>query len=419
MTLMPDARTAIVDKVVKQYLDSDDFNGVSVGTLNGDDQKLVPALIEEGLLDLVRGDGHPNPHIKALPADAVEDQLQKIRELGLGDGCLYPTPAVLEKRVDRRKYRGRPFSLEIALGGAQLSFRAFDPRVLEWYRNDPRFSYQVDDIHGSIYFKDEGSSSHTLSKDHFYLEHFGFAYDEEQRRAVAVFLWDLHKLRPEDQRHWNEHIRSTPHTLHPDYFRTSILGQFPDGVSIFDAFLHEKHHINEMCKEIGWSPMFKSNHEAYQRPDGFGFMIRPTRKELSDFYLKLDQLMSDDIDQTFFKGMEIEIVGKTDDGREVRQRKGTITLLEEWIGQNFRPKDKEPLTRLLKTFRDIRKLRSQHAAHNVTDNDFNEDYLIEQRDAIKKAYIAIRTIRLMIKNHPKLREYEVEEWLQSGRIWTK
>jgi len=64
-------------------------------------------LTERGI-DLVRGDGHPNPHIKALPPDPPVTQLAKIGADRLGDGCLYPTPEVLARIIKAEAYRGRP-----------------------------------------------------------------------------------------------------------------------------------------------------------------------------------------------------------------------------------------------------------------------------------------------------------------------
>ncbi len=57
---------------------------------------------------------------------------------------LYPTPSVLKKIVRPRSYLGRPFSLMLACGCAQLEPRFFDLSVLETYRNDPRYYYEVD-----------------------------------------------------------------------------------------------------------------------------------------------------------------------------------------------------------------------------------------------------------------------------------
>jgi hypothetical protein len=92
-----DCKNAILELVITQYLGSGDFNGLAVTLLaNAADVAAIKELIAEGRLDLVRGDEHPNSHIKALPADPVEVQLEKIDTSGL-EGCLYPTPSLLKE----------------------------------------------------------------------------------------------------------------------------------------------------------------------------------------------------------------------------------------------------------------------------------------------------------------------------------
>jgi hypothetical protein len=41
-----------------------------------------------------------------------------------------------------------------------------------------------------------------------------------------------------------------------------------------------------------------------------------------------------------------------------------------------------------------------------------------RRDLIMKAYNAMRTLRLILANHPNVRGYKVPDWLQTGKIWT-
>lgn len=369
-------------------------------------------------MDLVRGDGHPNPHIKALPPDPPDIQLAKIKADGLGDGCLYPTPEALIHFVKLEHYRGHPYTSELALGAAQLDFRAFDLRSLEYYRNDPRFEYRVDDIHGSIVYKDEYFDKNSPAHDQLVMERFGFCYSDKRRRAVAVFLWDLHKLDGEQQEHWKRFDLGGGYRLHPDYFRTSIIGDFPEGVSVFDAFLEEKHHINIMCGLIGWPPLFRSEHKAHDRPEGFGFLIRPTHKEMRGFLLLLDQLMSDDLNRDFFSDIEMAEKATTESGKEISVPKGTIQALQEWIDKTIRFNDPKPKDEMLKAFRNIRKLR-QRPAHKHEKDVFDENLFETQREAIISAYGAVKTLRLMLANHPKARSHQVPQWLQEARIWTQ
>ena len=252
--------------------------------------------------------------------------------------------------------------------------------MLEQYRNDPRYRYQVDDIHGTIY------REHPKAEDYEFHK-FGFAFDRDVNRYVAAFLRYLHGLSPEQQQSWRRFEVEGDLTLHPDFYRTSILGQFPEGVSIFDAFLKEKRIINEMAARMGKTALFRSDYDAYRRPAGSAFSIRPTRAEFSAFCLLLDQLLSDDLNREFFRGdVELDERGRMDDGRDFIQQKGTIKLLDEWIDQNFRTNNEDFKRDLMTGFRTVRQAR-QRPAHLVEDNVFDEAYDKQQRDLIRGAYL--------------------------------
>lgn len=68
-------------------------------------------------------------------------------------------------------------------------------------------------------------------------------------------------------------------------------------------------------------------------------------------------------------------------------------------------------------FRSIRKLR-QSPAHTAEDSVFDQSIFKEQRQLIADAYGALRTIRLILANHPAVRDYEIPEQLFKGEIWT-
>ena len=49
-----------------------------------------------------------------------------MHERRLGAACIYPERAYLERVADRHQYQGRPYTLALALGDAELSHRAFE-----------------------------------------------------------------------------------------------------------------------------------------------------------------------------------------------------------------------------------------------------------------------------------------------------
>ncbi|WP_051043795.1 hypothetical protein [Psychromonas sp. CNPT3] len=111
----------------------------------------------------------------------------------------------------------------MAKGAGQLDYRTFDLSVLEYYRNDPRYSYETDSIHGSISIEDEYFQSKSVPEsDQILLKTFGFAYDSDYSRYVAVFLRYLSGLSSEHQKVWAAKEIKGEIKLHPDYYATSI-----------------------------------------------------------------------------------------------------------------------------------------------------------------------------------------------------
>ncbi|MEX0318721.1 MAG: hypothetical protein AB3N21_12255 [Ruegeria sp.] len=315
-------KAIILDRVLETCLQSGDFNGVGVEQLTQvRDAELITELIADDRLDLVRGDGHPNPHIKAFQAEPIDVQLKKIDEAGLA-GCLYPTPQLLAEH-DAGASEAAPYTRALKEGAPQLSYRAFDLRALEWYRNDPRFHFDVDDIHGRILQKDGTQvADRAVVLDRLEFFEFGFAYDDNMHRAIAAFIRYLHDLPEALQLEMEKHELSGSYKLHPDFIRTQIIGDFPEKMSIYDAFLQEKLQINRFCAQMGRPPLFRSEFDDLKRPNGFGVLLRPTKKEFRDFALLLDQLLSDDLNREFFKGdVEQNRYLTDEDGKRVTQPK--------------------------------------------------------------------------------------------------
>ena len=381
--------------VVDKYLKSGDFNGLGVAAMAyvGANVSDVVDLIKLRQVDLVRGDIHPNPHIKAFDPEPHEVQIDKIEKAGL-EGCLYPTPEVLARSDINTKEMG-PYTAALTLGAAQLSFRAFDLRALEWYRNDPRFELRSDDIHGTVVQRGGTQvAGRQVVRDGLDFFEFGFAYNSNMDRAIAAFVRYLHDLPTEQQIELSRFELPGDFNLHPDFYRTQIIGDFPEKMSIYDAFLDEKKHINEMCRLLDKPPLFRTESRDCGRPDGFGILLRPTLKEYRDFCLLLDQLLSDDLNSKFF---DAEILTKrklTDQfGNHITQGIGTITLLETWIAKFFRTADDRPVKEMFSDFRAVRSERMK-PAHKVAANIFDQEYVRLQRELINKAYGAVHTLRV-------------------------
>lgn len=316
---------SLLNNATEFYLGSKDFNGYpchhvrrTTGMSADQLRELLRPLVEEGRISLVFGDRHPNPHIRAFADEPIPQQLAKLEQDELHHTCIYPTRAHLSQVNNQHEYHDRPYALLLALGSGQLEFRAFDLSVLEHYRNDPRYYYRNDDIRGSISISDEYYLSPDVpEKDQILLETFGFAYDSDLNRAVAAFLIYLSRLSPEHQQVWRSKELEGDYKLHPDYFRNSILGEWGEKVSVFDAFTEELRLINRMCEIIGRPSLFRDDFRD-NKPRNFGFLVRPTLAEYNAFTLTLDKMMSDNINKKFFMGeVPDETEQERDDGKIV------------------------------------------------------------------------------------------------------
>ena len=416
---MNSSQISASEAVAQKYLTSGDFNGLSVSGLTsiGVSASDVVELIKLRQVDLVRGDQHPNPHIKAFDPEPPEVQIEKIEKSGL-EGCLYPTPEVLSRREIDILDLG-PYTAALTLGAPQLAFRAFDLRALEWYRNDPRFELRSDDIHGTI-FQRAGTriGDRQLLRDGLDFFEFGFAYNSDMDRAIAAFNRYLHDLPAAQQSELSRFELVGAYNLHPDFYRTQILGEWPERVSIYDAILEEKKHINGICNLIGKPHLFRTEFQDFDRPNGFGILLRPTLKEYRDFCLLLDQILSDDMDAKFFARDLATTRQLTDEfGNKVTQPIGTITLLETWIAKFFRTAEDGVLKEMFSDFRAVRNARMK-PAHKLEENVFDQEYVRLQRSIVNKGYGAVHTLRMLLENHPKARSYKVPDHIRQAKVWS-
>jgi hypothetical protein len=413
----------ILNAVTHKYLSSFNFNGLTgrdllreVNLPKRGIKATTKALVQEGHVCL---NFDINPHIKRLDFLRVEEQIKRMASSKTEDLLLYPSEAHLKEVVNIADYAGQPFSLRLALGQPQLSYISFDLRVLEFYRNDPRYYYTNNDISGQIV-----STENLVGRDDVLLESFSFSYDEHHNRAVAVFLRYLTGLSPEHQQIWNANILGNEYKLHPAYYAASIHGEWYTGNTIFAAFLEELHIVNELCNLMQKPPLFRREYKDEARPQGFSFLIRPTLREFNEFVLLLDKMLSENLDKDFFRGdenisLEEKITRK--DGDIIVTQKGTIQLLDEWIRSNFKTTHEETtqaIKAMIDAFKKVRKLR-QDPAHAIRENEFNQEFFHRQQELMKEAYVAIMTLRDLFHLHPNARRYKIPNWLLSGEIWTE
>ncbi len=415
----------IVRMVTTFYLESVDFNGLPIQNLIEESHQdwgflkgLIKDLIEEDLVGLIDTRTDANPHIIRIGFEPKNAQISKLSGGSPPDGCIYPSPKHLKSVVNPQDYQDQPYKLYLALGEAQLSFRSFDLSVLEFYRNDPRYRYENNDTAGRIYY----DTGEIKDSDKIALATFGFSYDDNYNRAIAVFLRYLANLTPSHQQIWKAKELQGNYKLHPDYYRSAVIGDWGEGEPICLAFLKELYIINRMAEAMGRPALFKDDYGEYaeNRPKTFTFLIRPTLKEYNDFVHLLDKMLSENINRDFFQNevpYENQIPRK--DGKIQVERKGTLQILDDWIHTLFITDNWQPLEKSIATMRKIREMR-QRPAHAIDEDRFDQKYFKEQRELIIEAYSAVKTLRLMLANHPDvdMAKIKIPDWLQKGKIWT-
>src|SRR5713226_4566175 len=179
-----------------------------------------------------------------------------------------------------------------------------------------------------------------------------------------------------------------------DYAKSSA-GDWSVQESVFNTFCEELGIINEMAIKIRGVPLFRKAYSRDTKPVGFGFLIRPTKKEYEAFVQLLDKTMSDNLNKNFFEG-QIDLTFREEkDGAVVEQQKGTITLLADWLAKSVRFSDPAHKDNMIETFKKVRKERGP-LAHEVQEDEWNDTYFAKQRELIIEAYGAIRTLRLIL-----------------------
>ena len=361
-----------------------------------------------------------NPHVIRRGFEPTDKQIERLTNPETEVICLYPLSIHLQEIVNHSEYQNEPYELALALGSPQVVHRSFDLSVLEYYRNDPRYIYKNDDVRGHISY----NADDLPEGDQIVLETFGFSYDADLNRAVAVFVYHLARLSPEHQQIWRAKELEGDYELHPDYYRNTILGEWGEKVSIFDAFANELYLIRQMTQGMNRPSLFREDYGEYNenKPRKFGFLVRPTLEEFNDFVHLLDKMISENINKEFFQSevsYETEIERR--DGRIQIQPKGTLQILDDWIRKFFRPANGwQYWDETIQAFKEVRKKR-QKPAHAINENVFDQKYFKEQRELIIRAYEGIFTLRMMLGCHPQVRALNIDipEHLQEGKIWTR
>ena len=126
-------------------------------------------------------------------------------------------------------------------------------------------------------------------------------------------------------------------------------------------------------------------------------------------------MISENINHDFFSGkVALEIEKKRGDGKIVVTNKGTLALLAEWLQQSIKT-TLASVDELIKPFRIIRKLR-QEPAHSLVADEYSTDYFDKQKEIIWEAYCSMKSLRLLLSDHPNSNKELIPSWLDTAEI---
>lgn len=394
----PDA-DALLTEVIDQYLNSREFNGLTVGESAGPHAN-AEKLIRDGLIQLVTSTDYLNTHIRPWVKDDVDRQAAELVRVAAGalTGCLYPTPKAMEAHAPAPALtQTHPYRDRMTMGGGTLELAFFDLAAVEGYVNDPDFTFEF----GDDGFKFSTAPDSDYTDDDLLNLEAGYAYDhtvdyrgdEAIRRYWTAFLCELVDLPARHQTRLSTFERDGKNlSPHPDWWQRLIGGRWLDHIGPFTKILCELKAINEL-----WNIAFDADLFAtIDRPRAWGWVLRPTTGSWNEFIHLTDKLLSDNLQP---KGLDAAGAPKTDaKGNNI----GTLGRLQELILASSSTATVDGVRSVLKPLRQVRKER-QAPAHKIADTVTDGNVVNKQRDLLRDIAYSLDAIRAFVQSHPAVR----------------
>lgn len=406
----------MLERILKYYFNSRDFNGLPLlGNAPENDKESAVRLMEDGLVQVVSDDDYPNPHIRPWPSKrSLESQIESVTSLKSSSPSvvLYPTPKALKSYRKKKRYPGMPYRQEMGRGKGTLELAFFRSDVLEQYRNDPRYQFSYWDFGASMGIGDEayddpkepeGDKTHNL--------HMGFAYDLTDfkpddpespiKRLVASFYGDLADLSATHQQRWKTYqVEGDDIEPHPAWWM-SQMGHFPDGIGPFEKLFSELENINSLYQNAFGKPLFKTS----DRPNDFGWILRPSQSEWDSFIHEMDKVISENIDHKALTAAGIP--RKDPSGKD----SGSITRLDGFLQRTgLSPENTKSL---LKPFREVRLARTK-PAHKLRKNITDKTFVHKQIHLIGDINNSLHRIRTWLQKHPANKSWKPKHDTDKG-----
>ena len=363
------------------FIESNDFNGISLRDIskefNIDCKYSIDILKDLVLENKISIQSSTNPHIIGFRHYPLESQIEILEQSKTNTVeyqkfgnttiafenseypiCIYPSQIKLYENRNLENFGYSHYSKKLAVGEPQLKPFFFDIEVLERYYNDPRFEFEFKDYSGTISCKvDELYNPLVRNEDDIYIKSFGLGFDEKNNRVAVVFLRYLHNLTGEHQIFWKSKERVDNCKILQEYYQNSIEGNWTFSHSFFSAFLGELKCLNELSYLIFDINLFKEVFEDDKRPREFTFFFTSTSKNYHDFIHLLDKMISENINKSFFNNKVELYVLKEENGIYIKENKGTLRLLEEWLSSIYKVKGEGSISEVIKPFAKVRKER--------------------------------------------------------------
>lgn len=389
----------ILKHIYNYYINSEDYNGISIGSLNfkevSGEQILnyIIELINEGKVNIISSKDSLNIHINRIGFLPKNEQINDLmKNVGVYEFCCYPSTLYLEEHINRNDYAMKPFDLLLALGTPQLRLQYFKWDVLDKYSEDPQFDFTFRDYEGEVY-----STESLPETEYIHLKTFGTGRDSNDNLVVAVFTRYLTRMSSTNQCYWlSKMVDGEKCKYIKSYWENQIncCFAFPD--SIYSVILKEMFNINSIAQYI-WGVNFFIKDFSTNQCDAFGTIFKPTLKRYNDFIMVFEKIIPNNINPDFFTKVHND--GKDEKGI----LKGTINRFRDWL-RVICPLHENEITEQVRAIRKVR----QSPAHKIEKNIYDYNYFNLQLELSIKTFDSLVLFRQLLLTHPKAKNFIIK-----------
>lgn len=401
----------LLEKITRYYLDSGDYNGLPSTKLNSSEKEGLIDLLSNGKVFILTESNDVNIYINRLNAfESTDKQIESVQNNEFY--TIYPAQSHLKTiQITENK----PFSKMLAQGMEQLHILYFSVEVLIAYAAVPKYRFFDHGYSGTITLDlPDYDDFDPIHSD--YIKHYGMAYPSngpiDSDRAIAVFVRDLAHLNDRAQSKWYAYLLPDQEAfiVNSRFLNTLLLEDWSTEYWIFNALLDEINYINKICIAIGLPHLFKFDKDLTKeltmddpRLSDYRILLEPTLKRYNEFVVILEKIVVQSLNYKFFEkdAPPIKAITTRDANNN---KKGSITLLDEWIAANYYHECQDGIDSFKKcvtrSFRDLRNKR-QAPAHEFTATEYKKEYYKQQNELVLEIYEALNSLRLIFSDHPR------------------